>query len=145
MDNDFAGGVGSGAATSAGPVLATLVGLPASKLTGDGAAWYQQYISRYPSDESPDFAPFGYEAAKVVISAIERAHTKDREAIRAAMAVTTSDDLPGQHILGKWSFDRNGDTSLVTISVQQIGNGWEYQGVMIYDPQTKQWQFQKSQ
>jgi len=143
--DDFIKAIGPDASTSGGPILSTLPGLPASKLTGDGAVWYQQYDSRFHSDNNVDFAPFGYEAAKVVISAINRVHTKDREAIRAAMATTTSDDLAPPHILGKWSFDQNGDTSLVTISVQQLGSGWEYQGVMLYDPQSKQWQFQKSQ
>jgi branched-chain amino acid transport system substrate-binding protein len=131
-----------GANRTDSPAYATLVGLPAAKLTGAGADWYRQYKSRFSSDENEDFAPFGYEAAKVVISAIKRAGSKDREAIRAAVAATNSSLLDGSHILGDWQFDSNGDTSLVTISVQKMGATWDYQGVMLYDPQAKTWQFQ---
>jgi hypothetical protein len=58
------------------------------------------------------------------------------------VAATTSDNLEGEPILGKWKFDANGDTSLVTISVQQVqGSQWSYLGIMSYDPQTKKWRF----
>ncbi len=125
-----------------GDVYSTLVGLPANKLTGAGADWYARYIARFPTDDNRDFAPFGYEAARVALSAINKAATKDREAIRAAVATITSADLGSETILGSpWRFDANGDTSLVTISVQKLLGTWQYQGGMIYDPTTKQWSF----
>jgi branched-chain amino acid transport system substrate-binding protein len=127
-----------------GSIYSTLVGLPANKLTGAGADWYNRYTNRFPNDENRDFAPFGYEAARVAISAINKAGVKDREAIRAAVATITSADLGGPTILGNdWRFDANGDTSLVTISVQRLDNRWEYQGGMVYDATTKQWSFQQ--
>jgi branched-chain amino acid transport system substrate-binding protein len=127
-----------------GDVYSTLVGLPADKLTGAGAEWYQRYYNQYYTDENRDFASFGYEAARVALSAINKAKTKDREAIRAAVAGVTSNDRGGPTILGSdWRFDANGDTSLVTISVQKLTNRWEYQGGMVYDAQTKQWTFQQ--
>ena len=129
-------------AQSKSRIFSTLVGLPAAKLTGPGADWYQRYISRYPNDDNKDFAPFGYEAARVAISAIERAGKKDREAIRAAVADTDTSLLEGDDILGEWEFDANGDTSLVTISVQELTNAWTYDGVMSYDPEAKTWTFQ---
>ncbi|MGI8587738.1 MAG: branched-chain amino acid ABC transporter substrate-binding protein [Chloroflexia bacterium] len=142
-----ADGIGGGdfiqqAGDNAGPAYATLVGLPAAKLTGPGADWYSEYKSRWPSDGNEDFAPFGYEAAETAIHAIAQANTKDREAIRQAVAATHASDLPGKHILGDWQFDAHGDTSLVTISVQQMGATWDYQGVMSYNAQTKAWAFQ---
>ena len=145
-DSDFINSVGSSADLS--KVYSTLVGLPAAKLTGPGAAWYANYKARWPNDNNEDFAPFGYEAARVAISAIAKANKKDREAIRAAVASTTSADLGGPSILGDWKFDANGDTSLVTISVQQVQPGpngpqWGYQGIMSYNPQTKVWTLQK--
>ena len=104
--------------------------------------------SRYPSDDNEDFASFGYEAGKVAISAIQRANKKDREAIRQAVAATGTNVIQGDHILGDWKFDANGDTSLVTISVQNLGQSpqtgryaWLYKGIMKYDPNTKQWAF----
>ena len=130
-------------AGAGGPIFATLVGLPAKKLTGPGADWYQQYKQQFPTDSNEDFAPFGYEAANVVLAAISRAQQKDREAIRAAIPGLTSADLPGKPILGKWQFDAHGDTSLVTVSVLQAGATWAYQGIMSYDPQTKRWSLQQ--
>jgi branched-chain amino acid transport system substrate-binding protein len=129
--------------TESGDIYATVVGVPAAKLTGPGAAWFERYNSRFPNDDNEDFAPFGYEAAKVAISAIERAGRKDREAIRAAVAATNSSALPGDHILGDWQFDANGDTSLVTISVQKLDSTWGYQGLMVYNTQTKSWSFEQ--
>lgn len=127
-------------------IYATLVGLPSAKLSGVGAVWYSRYKSRYPNDDDENFAPFGYEAMKVALHAIEKAGVKDREAIRAAVATTSSADLPGDHILGDWKFDANGDTSLVNISVLkeegQGNNPWTYQGLMVFDPQSKNWSFQ---
>jgi branched-chain amino acid transport system substrate-binding protein len=152
--DDLAGGSFIKSATEAGVDLrqgelySTLVGLPAAKLTGAGADWYLRYKSLYPNDENQDFAPFGYEAAKVALSAIERAGKKDREAIRQAVAATGTDQIKGDHILGEWKFDQNGDTSLVTISVQHLGQSpetgnteWLYHGLMSYNPDTKVWTF----
>ena len=141
-DNGFIEGSGRGTLRTDGPVYSTLVGLPATKLTGAGADWYNRYKSRYPNDNNEDFASFGYEAARVALNSISKADKKDREAVRAAMAQTNTNDMPGEHILGDYSFDANGDTSLVTISVQQMSDKWEYQGLMQYDPTTKQWSFQ---
>lgn len=131
-----------------GDVYATLPGLPASRLTGAGATWYARYKQQYPNDDNQDFAPFGYEAAKVAVSAIQRAGKKDRDAIRQAVAQTSTADLPGDHILGEWKFDQYGDTSLVTISVQHLGqspesgkNEWLYQGLMSLNQDTKAWSF----
>lgn len=132
-----------------GNVFATTVGLPASRMSGPGGAWYSRYKSRYPNDESENFAPFGYEAGRVALRAIEKAGTKDREAIRVAVATISSDDLPGEHILGNWRFDGNGDTSLVNISVlkqvEQQSDPWAYQGLMLFDPQKKDWSYQPGQ
>lgn len=129
-------------------IYSTLVGLPGAQLTGAGATWFAKYKSQYPNDKSEDFASFGYEAGKVAISAIQRANKKDREAIRQAVAATGTNVIQGDHILGDWKFDANGDTSLVTISVQNLGQSpqtgqyaWLYKGIMKYDPNTKQWTF----
>ena len=146
-DAVFAGNVEAAGADNI-DTYATLVGLPANQLTGDGATWYREYKGRYPDDSAPDFAPFGYEAGRVAINAIARANNKDREAIRRAVAETSTGVMGGSHILGEWSFDQNGDTSLVTVSVlhldRQSGKlSWSYEGVMSYDPTTRTWTFRQ--
>ena len=148
QDNQFIEDAQEGG-SAPGDVFSTLVGLPASQLSGDGAQWYSDYKQRYPNDENEDFAPFGYEAARVALRAIEQAGRKDREAIRAAVAATSSADLPEPHILGDWTFDSNGDTSLVSISVQglegqaNIEDRWNYRGLLIYNPESRTWDYQQ--
>jgi len=99
-------------------VYITFGGVGASKLTGKGADWYQAYKAKYGS-EPEAYASYGYEAAKVALDAITRAGSKDREAIRAAVFATSN--FTG--VLGTWSFDANGDTTLTTMSGRQVVGG----------------------
>lgn len=108
---DDAGDAGEG-------VYITFGGIGASKLTGKGADWYQAYKAKY-GNEPEGYASYGYESMKVALDAIGRAGVKDREAIRAAVLATSN--FSG--VLGTWSFDANGDTTLTTMSGRQIVNG----------------------
>ena len=98
--------------------LITFGGLPPEKLTGKGAAFvaaYQKKFGKMPEG----YAIYGYECGKVAIEAIRRAGKKDRDAIRAAgISIKNFDGS-----LGKWSFDKNGDTSLRTMSGNTVRNG----------------------
>jgi len=99
-------------------VWGTLVGAPPDRLSGPiGAAFYRAYKAEYGA-EPESFAQFGYDAARVVLAAIERAGVKDRKAILEAIAATR--DFPGSG--GLFSFDRNGDTTLITVSGNQVVN-----------------------
>jgi branched-chain amino acid transport system substrate-binding protein len=89
----------------------TFGGVPPDKLTGKGAEWYTKYKAKF-SSEPEAYAAYGYEAAKIAIDAIKRAGRADRAAVREAVFATK--DYDG--VLGKWSFDQNGDTSLTTMS-----------------------------
>ena len=62
---------------------------------------------------------YGYEAARVAIEALRRAGKKDRDAIAAACAGIK--DFDG--VLGTWSFDQNGDTSLSIMSCNTVKDG----------------------
>ena len=84
----------------------TFAGLPSEKLTGEGAEVYKLYKERFKI-EPTTYALYAWEAAAVAIDAIGRAGTKDREKIRAAIAATK--DFNGLN--GKWSFDKDGDTT----------------------------------
>jgi branched-chain amino acid transport system substrate-binding protein len=96
----------------------TFGGVGASKLTGKGADWYAAYKAKF-NGEPEGYASYGYESAKIALNAIAQAGTKDREAIRAAVFATSNYD----GVLGNWSFDANGDTSLTTMSGRQVVNG----------------------
>jgi branched-chain amino acid transport system substrate-binding protein len=96
----------------------TFGALAPSKLTGKGAEWYRSYKVRYNA-EPEVYAAYAYEAMRVAIDAIHRAGKKDRGAIREALLATK--DYEG--ILGRWSFDANGDTTLTTMSGREVKNG----------------------
>ena len=89
-----------------------------SKQAGKGAEWYRNYKVRFNA-EPEMYAAYGYEAARVALDAIRRAGKKDRNAIREAVLATK--DYDG--ILGRWSFDANGDTTLSTISGREVKEG----------------------
>jgi len=96
----------------------TFGGLPPDQLTGNGKVFVEAYTKRYGG--APEgYAIYGYECGKVAVEAIKRAGKKDRAAITtAAFGIKDFDGA-----LGKWSFDKNGDTSLTTISVNIVKDG----------------------
>jgi branched-chain amino acid transport system substrate-binding protein len=108
----------AGADNLNGKTYITFGGLPADKLTGKGAEFRAAYIKKYGT-EPEAYAVYGYEAARVLLDAIDRAESKDRESIRAAVAATK--DFVGA--LGTWSFDENGDTTNRIMSGQTVKDG----------------------
>jgi branched-chain amino acid transport system substrate-binding protein len=95
--------------------------VPPAKLTGKGREWYDAYKAKFNS-EPQDWTVYGYEATSVALAAINKVCTKDRAAILDAVFATR--DFDG--VLGKWSFDAHGDTSLTNMSgVQVIGGKFD--------------------
>ena len=99
-------------------VYATFGGVPGKELSGAGKTWYESYKAKY-NGEPEAYAAYGYEAAKVAVDAIGKVCKNDRAAIRDAVLATK--DFKG--VLGTWSFDANGDTSLTTMSGNVVKNG----------------------
>jgi len=98
--------------------LITFGGLPPEKLKGKGAEFVKHYKAKYGKDPEA-YAVYGYEAAKVALEAIRIAGKKDRDAIRAAcLSIKNFDGA-----LGKWSFDKNGDTTMKRMSGNTVRNG----------------------
>jgi branched-chain amino acid transport system substrate-binding protein len=96
----------------------TFGGLPPEKLTGKGKAFVEKYKEKHKKDPE-GYAVYGYECAKVALKAIEMAGKKDRNAIREACLKIKGYD----GALGKWSFDKNGDTTNRTMSGQVVKGG----------------------
>ena len=73
------------------------------------------------------YAVYGYEATCVALRAIRDAGTKDRRAIAdAALAIGDFDGA-----LGHWGFDKNGDTTMQTLTVSVVKNGrFEFEEVL---------------
>jgi branched-chain amino acid transport system substrate-binding protein len=99
-------------------VYATFGGIPPKELTGAGKTWYEGYKKKFNSEPEP-YAAYGYEAAKVVINGINTACKNDRVAVKDAILATK--DFQG--ILGTWSFDPNGDTTLKNLSGNIVKSG----------------------
>jgi branched-chain amino acid transport system substrate-binding protein len=96
----------------------TFGGVPANKLTGAGAQWYQKYKQTYNA-EPEAYAGYGYESMKVALDAIQRAGKADRAAIRDAIFATKNYN----GALGTWSFTDTGDTTLTAMSGRQVKSG----------------------
>ncbi len=98
--------------------LITFGGLPPDKLTGKGAKFVEAYKAKY--GKNPEgYAVYGYECGKVAVEAVRRAGKKDRDAVRAAgISIKNFDSA-----LGKWSFDKNGDTTLRSMSGNTVRGG----------------------
>lgn len=99
-------------------VYATFGGVPGKELTGAGKTWYENYKAKFKT-EPEAYAAYGYEAGKVVVNAIGKVCKNDRAAIRDAVMATK--DFQG--VLGNWSFDSNGDTSITTMSGNVVKDG----------------------
>jgi len=98
--------------------LITFGGLPAEQLTGKGKTFVENYVKKF-GRQPEAYAAYGYECGRVALEAIRRAGKKDREAVRAAgVSIKNFDGL-----LGKWSFDRNGDTTNKILSGNTVRNG----------------------
>lgn len=102
---------------------ATFGGVPGKELTGAGQVWYEAYKQQFGA-EPEAYAAYGYEAAKVVIQALNQVCKNDRTAILDAVMGTK--DFTG--VLGTWSFDANGDTTLSTLSGNVVKDGkWTFE------------------
>jgi len=93
--------------------------LPKSELPPEGQEFYAAYAEKY-GEEIPDpYAIYGYEAMRLALDAIERSGTGEKEDVLKAIFETK--DREG--VLGTYSIDENGDTTLTDMSLQAVENG----------------------
>jgi len=106
-------------------VYSTFGGVPPEKYTGKAADWLKAYNAKYSNNNPNPYAIYGYEAAKVVLAGIAQAGDKadDRATVLANVMGTKNYD----GVLGKWSFDANGDTTLTQFSGSVAKSGsWAF-------------------
>jgi branched-chain amino acid transport system substrate-binding protein len=114
----------SQAGDAAEGIWITFGGLPESELSQKGKEFVDKYESTYDDAVQP-YTVYAYEAANVMLDAIERASKEaggevpDREAV--IKQVFATEDYHGA--LGTWSFDEDGDTTLTELSIQRVENG----------------------
>ena len=104
-------------------IYVTFGGIPPEKLGAAGQEFIDTYGQKYDDDVQP-YTAYAYEAANVMLDAIERASDEaggvpDRQAVTEQVFATQ--DYKG--VLGTWSFDEEGDTTLTELSVQEVEDG----------------------
>jgi branched-chain amino acid transport system substrate-binding protein len=110
-------------------IFVTFGGLPESELSEKGQQFVEKYRETYDDDIQP-YTAYAYESANVMLDAIERASEEagggapDRASVTRQLFQT--EDYDG--VLGNWSFDNDGDTTLTKLSIQKVEDGkFEFQ------------------
>ena len=105
-------------------IYVTFGGLPEEELSAEGQEFVETYEQKYDEPIQP-YTAYAYEAANVMLDAIERASEEaggdvpDREAVVEEIFAT--EDYEG--VLGTWSFDEDGDTTLTELSILRVEDG----------------------
>ena len=97
----------------------TVATLSPDQYPPEGQQFFKQYGEKY-GDKTPDpYAIYGYEAMNLALDAIKRAGSSDKQKILEALFATKD----RKSVLGTYSIDENGDTSLTDYGVYKIQNG----------------------
>ena len=104
-------------------IYASVAGVPLDKLGPSGQQFVKDYEAKYGKLTEP-YAVYGYETMNVLLKAIEDVcasggDPSNRKAVRDA--VFAIKDFNG--VLGTWSFDENGDTTLTDMTIYQAKSG----------------------
>jgi branched-chain amino acid transport system substrate-binding protein len=84
-----------------------------------GRKFFDQYSQKYGTKNPQPYAVYGYEAMSLALDAIKRANSGDKAAILKALFATKDRDS----VLGKYSLDENGDTTLTDYGIYKVSGG----------------------
>jgi branched-chain amino acid transport system substrate-binding protein len=103
--------------TAARQMRVTTSALPPSLLPASARTFRKRFRAEFGGEPAPE-ALFAYEAAKVVLSSIQKAGKRgnDRTAVVRAFFTTRDRDS----VLGRYSIDRYGDSSLTTLAGDRV-------------------------
>jgi branched-chain amino acid transport system substrate-binding protein len=97
----------------------TVATLSPDQYPPEGQQFFKEYGQKY-GDKTPDpYAIYGYEAMNLALDSIKRAGSGDKQKILEALFATKD----RKSVLGTYSIDKNGDTSLTDYGVYKIDNG----------------------
>ena len=109
-----------GTGTAGNGTYLTFGGVGPDQLTGAGKTWFEEYKAAHGGNFPATYTAYGNAAATVALEALKKANTNDRyEVLKAVMGTT---DL--ETVLGKMSFDANGDTKLIALTGYQVESAW---------------------
>jgi len=97
----------------------TVATLSPDQYPPEGQEFFQAYTAKYGEDNPDPYAIYGYEAMKLGLDAIARSKTGDKADVIKALFSTKD----RQSVLGTYSIDENGDTTLTDYGVYGIKDG----------------------
>ncbi|MGH2948123.1 MAG: branched-chain amino acid ABC transporter substrate-binding protein [Solirubrobacteraceae bacterium] len=112
-------GEGGIPANVAEKVKVTVATLSPEEYPPEGQEFFSQFEEKYGEANPDPYAIYGYEAMRLALDAIERSGTGEKADIISALFDTTD----RQSVLGTYSIDENGDTTLTDYGVYTISDG----------------------
>jgi branched-chain amino acid transport system substrate-binding protein len=100
-------------------VKVTVATLSPSEYPPEGQDFFKQFTQKYGEKNPDPYAIYGYEAMRLALDAIQRSGTGKKEDIVKALF----DTKDRQSVLGTYSIDKNGDTTLTDYGVYSITGG----------------------
>ena len=108
-----------GAGTAANGTYLTFGGVGPDQLTGAGKTWFEEYKTAHGGNQPSTYTAYGNASAAVALAALTAAGTNDRYDVLKAVFATSLDT-----VLGKVSFDANGDSTIIALTGYQIETSW---------------------
>ncbi|HET8757089.1 MAG TPA: branched-chain amino acid ABC transporter substrate-binding protein [Solirubrobacteraceae bacterium] len=103
----------------ASKVKVTVATLSPDEYPAEGQEFFKEFSDKYGEDNPDPYAIYGYEAMRLALDAIERSGDGSRENIIKALFETKD----RESVLGTYSIDENGDTTLTDYGVYTIDGG----------------------
>jgi branched-chain amino acid transport system substrate-binding protein len=103
----------------AAKVKVTVATLSPDEYPPEGKDFFQQFSDKYGEPNPDPYAIYGYEAMRLALDAIERSGDASKANIVKALFETKD----RESVLGTYSIDENGDTTLSDYGIYKIDNG----------------------
>jgi branched-chain amino acid transport system substrate-binding protein len=103
----------------AAKVKVTVATLDPASYPPEGREFFEAFEREYNEDNPDPYAIYGYEAMRLALDAIERSQTGKKEDIVKALFATKD----RSSVLGTYSIDENGDTTLTDYGVYTVKGG----------------------
>jgi branched-chain amino acid transport system substrate-binding protein len=100
-------------------VKVTVATLDPGSYPPEGQQFFDEFTKKYGVKNPDPYAIYGYEAMNLALDAIQRSQTGTKEDILKAIFATKD----RQSVLGTYSIDQNGDTTLTDYGVYSVDNG----------------------
>jgi branched-chain amino acid transport system substrate-binding protein len=100
-------------------VKCTVATLTPDQYPPDGQEFFKNFTQKYGVDNPDPYAIYGYEAMKLALDAIARSKTGEKADIIKALFATKD----RKSVLGTYSIDKNGDTTLTDYGAYKVVNG----------------------